>query len=60
MRVLWARKLERYHDLMSFRRRFFISYVFFLQRPSLCLFPAPERMSEFPQSCPLKMTLIVP
>jgi hypothetical protein len=37
MRVLWARKLERYHDLMSFRRRFF-SYVFFLQRPSLYLF----------------------
>jgi hypothetical protein len=44
MRMLWARKLERYHDLMSFRRRrFFSSYVFFLQRPSLCLFLAPER-----------------
>jgi hypothetical protein len=24
MRVLWARKLERYHDFMSFRRRRFI------------------------------------
>ena len=34
MRVLWARKLERYHDFLSFRRRFLFSYVFFLQRPS--------------------------
>jgi hypothetical protein len=32
MRVLWARKLERYHDLMSFRRRRFIFF--------LCLFLA--------------------
>jgi hypothetical protein len=44
MRVLWACKLERYHDLMSFRRcRFLFSYVFFLQRPSLCLLLEPER-----------------
>jgi hypothetical protein len=43
MRVLWAGKLERYHDLMSFRRRRFFSYVFLLQRPSLFLFSAPER-----------------
>jgi hypothetical protein len=44
MRVLWARKLERYHDLMSFRRRrFLFSYIFFLQRPSLYLLSAPER-----------------
>jgi len=30
---------------MSFRRRLLNSYVFFLQRPSLYLFSAPERMS---------------
>jgi hypothetical protein len=36
--------LECYHDFMSFRRRrYFFSYVFFLQRPSLYLFSAPER-----------------
>jgi hypothetical protein len=29
MRVLWARKLERYQDLMSFHRRRFLSSYFF-------------------------------
>jgi hypothetical protein len=47
MRVLWARKLERYHDLMSFRRRrFLFSYVFFLQRPYLYLFSSAGAEDE--------------
>jgi hypothetical protein len=36
MRVLWARKMERYHDLMSFRRRRFV-FLSFSCSAHLCL-----------------------